>query len=90
MLITGNAYIETNEPAAAVEVFQSLLAKNKTDNTTSYNDAASYYLALAFLKNKNYAAAAGLMQQIQADKENAYSTKFSTEYIDRVKKLAAK
>lgn len=87
MLMAGIGYLETNRPAKAIEIFKSLLAKNTAAHTISFNDEASYYLALSYLKNKNYAAAAELMEKINADKENPYSVKFSQPYIEKIKKL---
>ena len=90
MIMAGVAYLETSQALRAVEVFQSLLATNKLNNTTFFNDEASYYLALAYLKNRTYLPAVELMEKIHADKGNAYSQKFSDEYIDRVKKISSR
>jgi tetratricopeptide (TPR) repeat protein len=87
MLMAGIGYLETNRAPAAIEIFKSLLAKNTAAHTVSFNDEAVYYLALAYLKNKNYSNAVELMEKINADKENPYSIKFPRPYIDRIKKL---
>jgi len=87
MLLAGNAYLETNQPVKAVQAFNRLLEKNKSIETKIYNDEAMYYLALAHLKAKDYAAAVDLMEAILADTTNAYHKSFSSSFINKVKKL---
>ena len=90
MMMAGTAYLETGNTPAAIEVFQLLITQNKANNSAAYNDDAMNYLALAYLKNKNYDHAIPLMEKINADKENIYSNKFTDAYIGRVKKLQSK
>lgn len=89
-IMAGVAYMETNNVSNAIEIFKDLLDKNKAANTGNYNDEAKYYLALAYLKNKNYTDAVTLMQDIHNDKGSAYSNKFSDTYINDVKRLQSK
>ena len=90
IMMAGNAYLQTGNTPAAIETFKLLLSQNKAVNTTAYNDDAMNYLALAYLKNKNYNEAINLMEKINADKQNIYSNKFTDAYINSVKKLQSK
>ncbi|MEP6710818.1 MAG: hypothetical protein ABJA37_00300 [Ferruginibacter sp.] len=87
MMMAGNAYLQTGNAPAAIETFKLLLSQNKASNTTAYNDDGMNYLAMAYLKNKNYNEAINLMEKINADKQNIYSNKFTDAYISSVKKL---
>jgi hypothetical protein len=87
MLMAGVSYLETEKPAESVRIFKDLLAKNTAAGTRSFSDEANYYLALAELKNKNYAEAARLMEAVHADAGNPFRDKFSPGYIEKVKKL---
>ncbi|MEP6676648.1 MAG: hypothetical protein ABJA78_15910 [Ferruginibacter sp.] len=87
MILAGVAYLETSNSAAAETTFRLLLSKNQSTNSSAYNDDASYYLALAELKNKEYSSAADLMDKIAADDGNVYHTKFDKEYIKKVRQL---
>lgn len=87
MVLTGVSYLEINKPRDAIQIFSSVLSENKKQNKTDFNDEANYFLALAYLKNKEYSRAAELMKKIHADKQNPYSSKLSAEYIRQVNKL---
>ena len=87
MLMAGISCLETNRAAEGVAILKSLVEKNTYTNLTAFNDEANYYLALALLKNKNYAEAAALMEKINADTNNPYRNKFPGSFTERVKKL---
>ena len=87
MIIAAISYLELGNSQSAVDIFIALLSKNKTENRIEYNDDAMYYLGLAYLKNKDYAAAADMMKKVHDDDGNPYHKKFSTEYINEVKSL---
>lgn len=53
-------------------------------------DDAEFYLALAYLKNKNYNEALNLMEQIHSNASHVYHNQFSEAYINKVKKLNSK
>ena len=87
MLIAAISYLESNLTPEAVSILKALAEKNTQTTLPAFNDEANYYLALALLKNRNYSEAATLMEKINADKDNPYSSKFPASYTDRVKKL---
>ena len=88
MLMAGVDQLESHKASKAIEIFNALLAKNKEAASRAFTDEANYYLALAYLQNKNYTEALILMQTVSADKENPYSEKFPVDYMEKVKKLA--
>ena len=87
MLLAGIAYLELNKTQDAINSLLALQQKNISESSNRYNDDATFYLALAYLKNKNYAKAADLMEKIAADKNNPYASRFSATYIQHVKDL---
>src|SRR4030095_6685918 len=64
IFLTGMSYLETNDLSRAISAFQVVIADVKNDKTTMLKDAAEYFLALAYLKNNDYAQAIELMNTI--------------------------
>lgn len=87
IFLTGMAYLETGEAAKAISTYQVVIADTKEDKTAVLKDAAEYYLALAYLKNRDYDQAIELMTAIHSNSSHLYKAKFSTGYINRVKRL---
>jgi tetratricopeptide (TPR) repeat protein len=84
--LTGMAYLETMDYPRAVRSFQLVLEEVKDDKTI-LKDVAEYYLALAYLQDRDYDQAIELMNAIQNDPSHLYKAKFSRKYINRVKRL---
>lgn len=87
VFLTGMSYLETNDLSRAISNFQVVIADVKDDKTSVLKDAAEYYLALAYLKNNDYDQAIELMNAIHDNSSHLYKSKFSREYINRVKRL---
>jgi tetratricopeptide (TPR) repeat protein len=86
IFLTGMAYLETKDYSRAVASFQIVTADLKNDKT-ALKDAAEYYLALAYLQNRDYDQAIELMNSIHDNSAHLYKNKFSRKYIKRVKRL---
>ncbi len=84
--LTGMAYLETMDYPRAVRSFQLVLEEVKDDKTI-LKDVAEYYLALAYLQDRDYDQAIELMNAIQNDPSHLYKAKFTRKYINRVKRL---
>ena len=76
------AYLKTNYFSEAIVQF---VAVTKSDN--QYKADAEFYLAMAYLKTKNYAAALPLMQKIHDDKNHVYHERISSKQIREVQLL---
>jgi tetratricopeptide (TPR) repeat protein len=71
-LLAGIAYLEKNQPDKAIETFQLLIQTNLNSKADYFEDDAEYYLALAYLDNKESGKALPLFEKINADPENRY------------------
>jgi tetratricopeptide (TPR) repeat protein len=87
LFLAGAAAMETNQFDKAITFFNSLLQKNTSDTTVDYNDDASYYLALAFLKKKDYVQSLALFSAIYKDKQHNYYSKVTEGLLIKIKKL---
>ena len=87
IFLTGMSLLERGDIPKAISSFQVVIADTKEDKTTMLKDAAEYYLALAYLKNRDFDQAIELMTAIQHNSSHLYKAKFSNGYINRVKRL---
>ena len=83
-LLIGLSYLKTNKLSAAINWLKSISAQS------TVSQDAQFYLAMAYLKNKNYNEAAKLIEQIHSDPNHVYHNQFSEEYINKVEKLRSK
>lgn len=86
IFLTGMAYLETKDYSRAVRSFQIVINEVKA-NKGSLNDEAEYYLALAYLQDRDYDQAIELMTSIHNNSSHLYNNKFSRNYINQVKQL---
>jgi len=86
IFLTGMAFLETKDYSRAVRSFQVVITDIK-DNKIMLKNVAEYYLALAYLQDRDYDQAIELMSAIHDNSSHAYSKKFSRKYINRVKRL---
>ena len=87
VFLTGLSYLETNDMPRAISNFQVVLADVKEDKNPELKSAAEYYLALAYLQNNDYDQAIELMNSINNNTVHLYKDRFSSKYINRVKRL---
>jgi tetratricopeptide (TPR) repeat protein len=87
LFLLGLAYLKTENLSKAIDSFNSILDKNKLFKTDTLQDETEYYLALAYLKNKDYDQAIVLMEKIHDDNAHLYQGKFTGTYIRRVKMM---
>ena len=83
----GISFLKTENLSKAIDSFNSILEKNKFSKTDTLQDETEYYLALTYLKNKDYDQAIVLMKKIHADPDHVFNAKFTAGYIQRVKML---
>jgi uncharacterized protein HemX len=82
-LLTGMSHLQLNDLFAAIYSFKKL-----TENKRSwYQQDAEYYLALAYLKNRDYDHAITLMQKIRNHSGHVYRQRFSSNFIGKIKML---
>jgi hypothetical protein len=78
-LMVAIAYLETDQPEPAIKRLEQL---SKEEN--NYKPDAEYYLALAYLKNKDYDKSIALMRSIHENPSHIYQQQFSRQYIRKV------
>ncbi len=79
---TGLSYLHEEEFAAAIPY----LEKTATPGSDKKADA-EYYLAMAYLRNRDYDQSITLMEKIRGDVQHPYHEKFTEKYIDKVRML---
>jgi len=81
------AYMELRNDIKAIEEYKKVIAKNESAGTNILKDEAEYYLALAFLHNKDYDHALEMMNKIHNDPNHIYNEKITAKLINEVKSL---
>lgn len=87
IFLTAMSYLETGDVARAISNYQVVLADAGAGNNPMLKEVTEYYLALAWLKNRDYDEAIELMNAIRSNPTHLYKEKFSRRYINRVKRL---
>ncbi len=85
--IRGLAFTEQNNIDSAITSLKKVLEVNKTASKSAYNDEAEYYLALLYVKNKEYSEALELLTKISESSDHLYHERVSGKLIRDVKKL---
>ena len=79
--------MELKNISKAIEEYKKAITLNEAANTNIFKDEAEYYLALAYVQNKNYKQALDLMQKIHNNPNHLYHEKISNKFIRKVKWL---
>jgi tetratricopeptide (TPR) repeat protein len=85
--LEGSRLLKNNDAEKAITEFQSVLDQNKKQKVSRWNDEAEYYLALAYIKDKDYDLALPLLRKIRDDKQHLYHKQVSARLIRQVKML---
>jgi tetratricopeptide (TPR) repeat protein len=86
-LLRGLAFLETGDLSRAVTSFQTVLIEPYDKIPTITRHQLEYYLALAYLKNRDYDQALELMEKVHDEPNHTYTGKFTRKYIRKVKML---
>lgn len=84
-LLVGLSYLHVQTPAQAISILQRLAS---ADN--DFRQDAEFYLALAYLKNKEQEKALPLVEKISGNPMHLYYERFDNEFFEKLKKLSAK
>jgi len=88
--VAAQAYLNLANLNNAILLFNGIIEKNKTANTTTLNDEAEYYLALTYLKKNETAKALPLFKKIHDNPDHLYHSKVSSWYLAKIKLLSWK
>ncbi len=92
--LCGTAALELKDNGKAIKCFNEVLDMNRSAGTPSeqstaavLTDESEYYLALAYISNKDYDFALPLLRKIKDDEEHKYHSGISSRLIRQVKML---
>jgi tetratricopeptide (TPR) repeat protein len=86
-ILTGIAFLESNQPDKAIKTFRELIQKNVDSGTDYFEDDAEYYLAMSYLRNREPEKALPILDKIQADSRDPYNSRISKWFLLKVKSL---
>ena len=85
--LCGAASLELENNSMAIKCFNEVLDINKQSTTVILQDETEYYLALSYLRNKDYDLALELLRKIKDNPAHLYQEKVTGKLIRQVKML---
>jgi|GEM_PF-337711 len=85
--LAGVANAETGNFTSSIDHFKKLLATNQATNTDTMMAETEFYLALVYIRNRDYDQAVDLMTKIHDNPTHPYHEKISGKLIRKVKML---
>lgn len=85
--LAGISFLELNNAPKAIHCFNEMIAANKQASASVMNDEAEYYLALSYIRNRDYDFALVLLNKIHNDPGHLYHDKITGKLIRQVKML---
>ena len=79
--------VELGDNDMAIVLFRKVIAEMSNTTTNLLKDDAEYYLALTYLRNKEYNSSLELFQKINADPNHLYYEKVTRKLLRQVKRL---
>jgi len=83
----GAAALEVKDNSNAIICFNEVLEMNRKTTAVTLNDESEYYLALAYINNKDYDFALPLLRKIKNDETHKYHSEITGRLIRQVKML---
>jgi tetratricopeptide (TPR) repeat protein len=87
ILLSGLSNLELKNSAAAIADFKTVIEIEKASPASGLKEDAEFYLALAYLRNKDYDQAIELMNQLKGTAGHTYQKEFSNAFIRKVRML---
>jgi tetratricopeptide (TPR) repeat protein len=88
--LTAQAFLIKEDYPAAMKLFEAVMKKNKIAGTGLFEDDATYYLALTYLKLNRPADALQLFKKIHGNKNHLYNSKVSSWFLKKLQLLVWK
>jgi len=85
--LAGVSYLELDSMSKSITILKEVINEDQHADRPVYKDEAEYYLALSYLKNRDYDKAIDLMTAIHNDPNNLYHQTFTAGFIRKVKML---
>ena len=85
-LLIGLSYLELNKLSESIVQFKNIISQPENN----YKQDAEYYLALTYIKNKDYSNALTILKKIESDKSHLYHNQVTPKIIREVRWLSWK
>jgi hypothetical protein len=85
--LAAMANLELNNMNDAIPGLEKVVNENKTSGTPVFRDEAEYYLALSYIRNRDYDLALPLLEKIRDDVNHLYHEKVDRKLVRNVKML---
>jgi len=85
--LCGAASLELENNSMAIKCFKEVLDINKQSATVILQDETEYYLALSYLRNKDYDLTLELLREIKDNPAHLYHEKVTGKLIRQIKML---
>ena len=85
--LRGLAFAETGDNGNAILSFKKVVEDNDAAHTNVFRDEAEFYLALSYVRNKDYDFALELFKNIKSKPEHLYKERITTKLIRQVRLL---
>lgn len=85
--LRGMAFSETGDNGNAILSFKKAIEDNNAARTTTFKDEAEFYLALTYVRNKDFDFALEVLKNIQSNPDHLYNEKVTSKLIRQVRML---
>jgi tetratricopeptide (TPR) repeat protein len=85
--LAAMSYLELGNNPAAIGAFKKVIAGNERAKSNLFKDEAEYYLALTYIRNRDYDFAIDLFRSIKENPEHLYHEKATGKLIRQLKML---
>jgi tetratricopeptide (TPR) repeat protein len=83
--ITGQEYLDNNQPGEAIQSFEKVLAIDSATNQKILKDDAEFYLGMAYLKQNRPSQAYTILNKIHSDRNHLYNDQVSKWFLVKLK-----
>lgn len=85
--LRGMAFAETGDNSNAILSFKKVLEDNNTAHSNIFRHEAEFYLALTYVRNKDFDFALELFKNIKSNPEHLYKDRVTSKLIRQVRML---
>jgi tetratricopeptide (TPR) repeat protein len=85
--LAGMSYMELDNGAKAIDEFKKVIARNENAKSNLFKDEAEYYLALTYIRNRDYDFALDMLRNIKENPGHLYHEKVTGKLVRQVKML---
>jgi tetratricopeptide (TPR) repeat protein len=87
LFLRAMAYAELGDNTNAITNFRKVIEDNKQTKSSIFKDEAEYYLALTYIRNKDFDFAIDMLKDIKNSPDHYYKQKVTSKLIRQVKLL---